>query len=357
MSQITNADAFAIPSPANFGHDALPLERFVQIGIATMVALGTVLLGMGDRNVTLPVLAVIVSVSSVYLTDIRGWLRLNKTGSNLLALLAVTWTVWGFADLSPDRQLLTVANLLVYLQFILQYQQKSNRTYWLLALLSLLQAAVSTALNLAIVFGLLLLVYMCVSLATMAVFYFYRETVRPRSGTGARLAMSIAQRVSAVRRVWSPAVQPPQLPVFTGRVAVQVRQELTSGIFAKQIVMLMLGSLVLTILVFVTIPRVGQRQWQQRAFFAPRATVGFSESVSLGHIGTIADNRTGVMRAQFVDPETRKAYKVRGDLYFRGVVQLPERSLDALHRISRVGGIEHRADSRFGRDSKANDHT
>ncbi len=315
MSQVTDTTGFAIPTPTNFAHDALPSERFVQVGIATMVALGTVLLGMGERNLTLPVLAVMVAVSSVYLTDIRGWLRLNGTASNVLAVLAVTWTVWDFTELLPDRQLLAVANLLVYLQFILQYQKKYNRTYWLLALLSLLQAAVSTALNLHLVYGLLLLLYMFVSLATMTVFYLYRETVRQRSGPGARIS-----RQGAVPRLFSSSTGHSRPPLFTGRVAIQIRQEVTSWIFARQILMLALGSLVLTMLVFVTIPRASNRPWQQREFLAPRATVGFTDSVSLGQIGTIANNPASVMRAQFFDLETREPYKVRGELYFRGVV-------------------------------------
>lgn len=320
MSTAAASAGFAVPSPKRVAESPLPSERLVQIGIATMATLGTLLLGMGERNTTLPVLALIVSVSSVYLTDMRGWLRFNNATSNLLALLAMAWTVWGFAEIGVELQLLAVANLLVYLQFILQYQKKTIRTYWLLALLSLVQCAVSTALNLQLVYGFLLLVYMFVSLATMTVFFLYRETVRQRSGSAAHVAMTISQQVDAVQRFFSGERRSHRPPIFVSRESLQIRHDVASWLFVRQIIMLALGSLVLSMLVFVTVPRFEKRDWQQSEIVSTRSAVGFSDSVSLGEIRSIANNPSNVMRVQFQNPDSGTEYEVRGEVYFRGVV-------------------------------------
>ena len=55
------------------------IERLLQISIAALVSLSTLLLGMGERDLTLPVVAVLVSAGSLYLTDVKGWLQLNAT--------------------------------------------------------------------------------------------------------------------------------------------------------------------------------------------------------------------------------------------------------------------------------------
>ncbi len=320
MSRMTTFASWGLLKETQPDPLSLPSERFVQIGIAMMATLGTLLLGMGERNLTLPVLAVIVSISSVYLTDIRGWLRFTHPTSNLLALSAMAWTLWGFGSLTVDLKLLSVANLLVYLQFILQYQRKTVRTYWLLALLSLVQTAVSTALNLQLVYGFLLLIYVFVSLATMTIFFLYRETLRQQSGSSAHAALSVSQQVAAIQRFFSETRDASRLPIFTSRGTLQIRKDVTSWLFVRQMIMLAMGSLVLSMLVFVSIPRVGRQPWQRTQVATVGATSGFNESVSLGRIGKISDNPAGVMRAQFSDVHTGEPYQVRGEVYFRGVV-------------------------------------
>ena len=54
---------------------------------------------------------------------------------------------------------MAIANLLIYLQIVLFYQQKNPRLYWQLTVLSLLQVVVSAALNVGFEFGLVLILY------------------------------------------------------------------------------------------------------------------------------------------------------------------------------------------------------
>jgi hypothetical protein len=136
----------------------MTVERLLQIHIATLTALGTLLLGMGQRNPILPVLAIFASVTSVIFTDSLRWFRLNRSLANIAALGAVLMSSIDFWTNASEQQLLAIANLLVYLQIILLYQPKIERRYWELALLSLLQVVVAAALNLGFEFGFLLVI-------------------------------------------------------------------------------------------------------------------------------------------------------------------------------------------------------
>ena len=63
--------------------------------------------------------------------------------------------------------MLALADLLVYLQVILLFQEKDQRVYWWLAVMSLLQVVVAARFSQAVWFGVLLVVYMMVGLCAL----------------------------------------------------------------------------------------------------------------------------------------------------------------------------------------------
>lgn len=68
-------------------------QRLLQITMAAMAAMGTVLLSMGQREVVLPLVMILAAGASVWLTDVTGLLRLNRTLSNVAMLLAALVSV------------------------------------------------------------------------------------------------------------------------------------------------------------------------------------------------------------------------------------------------------------------------
>ena len=143
------------------------LERLLQINIATMAALGTLLLGMGQRSAALPLWMLTAAIASLWLTDFSGRFRLNRTVTNVAAATAFVVFLWQLAQLRGVIQILAIGNLLVYLQIILLFQDKEPRTYWQLALLSLLQVVVAAAFHQKVMFGLLMVVYLFVGLSAL----------------------------------------------------------------------------------------------------------------------------------------------------------------------------------------------
>ncbi len=283
------------------------LELLLQIAMATMTALGTLMLGMGERDLTLPVLAMIVSASSVYVTDVSGYLRLNARVANIAGSTAVVVFVWDFLQrYSGDTQLLAVANLLIYLQFILLYQRKTVTIYWLLALLSLLQAAVATVLNFEILFGFLLLAYFVCGVLTLGLFFLFRETTR--------------YAPAELRSFGDPLAAP--AAVNSAKSPVSSRSEQVSDplswVFVRQMSFAATVALLFAIAFFFIVPRIGQRNWRQ-PILDGQPMLGASEKIVLGELGHISESPLEVMKVEFLEADTGRPYLLGEAPLFRGV--------------------------------------
>lgn len=286
------------------------LQRLLQINVATLAALGSLLLGMGQRGAGLPLLVMIAAITSIGLTDVTGWFRLNRTVANVAAVAAVVVCLRQVRYYGGDVQILGTAPLLVYLQIILLFQEKNTRVYWQLIVLSLLQVVVAAAFSQGVWFGVLLVVYMLVGLSALALFFFYRQWSHYRA------AVDSPPTATAAERRWPLARQQPHfasVPSGRGRAGV-------CGELFGRLAGIGLGTLGLTSLLFFTVPRFGRPAWRGAAA-APQHVVGFSEKVTLGEMGEIIESREEVMRVWFTTREAGETpYTVRGDLYLRGAV-------------------------------------
>ncbi len=279
--------------------------RLLQINVAIMAFLGSLMLGLGERNFWLPVLAFVVAASSVYVTDIRRWFVLNTPAANVAGMIAVVVSTWDFMNLTRDAKLLALADLLVYLQCVLLYRQKNQRVYWMLALLSLLQVAVASVLNLTVVFPVILLIYMFVGLTTLAMFLMVVE-------------QSSHWRITPPKR---PRVAEGWIfgtPVFTTGPATHSDGSRPRGVY-RLVFGMMAITLLLTPGVFMIIPRAkgDGADWSPSSLVGDRL-VGFTEQVSLGELGQISENEEDVLRVRFVNLRTETPYKCIGEPLLRG---------------------------------------
>ncbi|MGD9646702.1 MAG: DUF3488 and DUF4129 domain-containing transglutaminase family protein [Pirellulales bacterium] len=282
------------------------LELVLQITMATMTALGTLMLGMGERDLTLPVLAVIVSVSSVLITDYYGYLRLNARVANIAGSTAVVVFLWDLLQrFSGDTQLLAVANLLIYLQFILLYQQKTITIYWLLALLSFLQTAVATVLNFELLFGFLLLVYFVCGLLALGLFFTLRETLR-YGGMASRVDTSVGLTETGL----PCRIEPNECTVVAG--------DPLSWPFIRQMATVSAAALTFAIVFFFFVPRLGQRNWRQ-PILVGQSMLGASDRIVLGELGQISESPLEVMKVEFQDVDSGRPYLLGEAPLFRGV--------------------------------------
>ena len=235
----------------------------------------------------------------------------------------------GFRASGRDSQLLAATNLLVYLQFILLFQHKSERRYWMLALLSLMQVSVAAALGLELSFGLLMLAYLVVALTTLVLFCAHREAERysssangsgialppasigtvPPEAIGSRSWLRWTRRQQTVRRVG--ALQSGRIHAST----VSGREPLTGSV-ARLVAGMTGTTLLVALALFFLIPRAEQDSWARGGGRGTTVT-GIPETVSLAEVGTIYESPEEVMKVQFLDPNGEN-YPLSEPPLFRG---------------------------------------
>lgn len=309
-------------------------ERWLQIGLATLASLGTLVLGMGQDSPALPLLAIFASVASVIFTDALGWVRLNRVLANIAALGAAVFSLSNFMFNDSEHQLLSIAHLLVYLQVILLFQQKTYRIYWELAVLSLLQVVVAAALNLGLSFGVMLAPYTLAAIFSLVLFYLHRENLRfappspsPSSRKSRRPAAATAA-APAELSAWTPLAreQAAMLGVLAerpvaaaARISSQPLDVLLGGRLIRQVLALGIAAASFAAVVFFGTPRQSEAVWRGPAA-RTRPMVGFSREVSLGRMRDVLQDDAPAMRVKLTYPDTRLPYETVREPYFRGAV-------------------------------------
>ncbi|HND51285.1 MAG TPA: DUF3488 and transglutaminase-like domain-containing protein [Pirellulaceae bacterium] len=294
----------------------MKLEHRLQILIAVLSMLGTFLLGTGQNNATLPLVMFVAAPLALYFTDRRGWFRLNRPVANIAALIAVSYALFDFFSNSVQNQLLAIANLLLYLQLVLLFQEKSPRLYWQLLVLSLLQVVVAAAMNLSVQFGVLLIGYMVLAFISMGCLFVLRETRRCHVDDETTATKSRQERKSE------------------SEAGVATRRAVTVGSFGslddavasvaaarshRPVAVLCLLTLAFTAALFYAAPRVRSANFQGGRS-GRQARVGFSQQVSLDELGEILESDDLAMRVAFFKRDDDTPYEVKQAPYFRGAV-------------------------------------
>jgi transglutaminase-like putative cysteine protease len=276
------------------------LRLRLHLTTALMAAAGTLILGFSEGNYTLMALTPIVSVTALIWCDLKQQFQLTTTTSNLAALLALAAAAWRLVRLSEGEQILAVADLMGYLQFILQFKPKIPRVYWLMAVVSFLEVSVGAALYSGLFFAVLMTVYMFIGLYFLTLFYLYREEER-YAATTALAATAAARRGFGLFDKTRPIAPP----------ATMHRD------FTRRVFDIGFCTLAVAAVLFVLVPRVGQTQWVPTSIVVQR-TVGFTPEINLNGTGAATEDPEIVLRAQFFDAETEEPYQFDGDLYLRG---------------------------------------
>ncbi|MBL9089765.1 MAG: DUF3488 domain-containing protein [Planctomycetaceae bacterium] len=276
------------------------VERSLQVGIAALCCIGTISLGVGEDNYLIAALAVVVSFSSLILCDRKQWLQIGHGTSNVLSLAALAGSLIYAAQKGSEEQVLIMARLMALLQFILQFKAKSQRNYWLLATVSFLQMAVAAALEAGMVYAFLMTIYLFWALFFLGYFSLWREQQR--------------HTIDAAK---ARRAQTQQGRGFVALPTTDAALTDAGGDFARRIVRLGFGTLVLAGILFAVVPRIGGQVWETGTIVGPR-TVGFTPEIDLSRGGQTIEDPEVVMQVRFFDYKTRLPVHVDGDIYMRG---------------------------------------
>lgn len=289
------------------------VERLLQLNIATLACLATVLIGMGQQSAVLPLAMFVLTIASVWLNDFTRRISFGRGVTGVAQVAALLLSLASFR-LDRDVLILSLARLLVFWQIVVLYQKKDVRTYWHQLQLSLLQVVVAALLAQDFLFGLLLIVYLFTALCAVTLIFLYEERNRyQRADRAAPILVVAGSRWPLGRQ------QPSFSGVLAGRPGVQrelfTRMLKTAG-----------ASLMLSVLVFLLVPRFGHSAWRGPGG-GPRPAIGFDDRVRLGSLvsGSILQNPQKVLEIRFFreapEPEDpNPVYLVRNDIYLRGAL-------------------------------------
>ena len=276
-------------------------SRLLSLATAFLVLLGTFLQGMGKANLTLWWLMPPVVLVTVYFNDLKGWFRLNRNVANWAALAAALYSFTRFFQAPDSTRLYPISDLLVYLEIILLFQEKTHRVYGQLIMLSMLQVVVAAALDVNVWCGLLIFVYLLIAL--VAVVILFMESERGRF-TMSALSPSLPQTDRTVR-------------LFSNRIPGEMQSDRLWGILPA--VAPLLGfTLSVMLAVFYLAPR---RETLGAGGLNPgKSVVGFSEDVHLGELDSVAEDPEIVMTVQFIDPTKQESFHALRSPLLRGSV-------------------------------------
>lgn len=287
----------------------IDVQRGLQIVTSLLAVIGALFLSLGRDGQLLPIGAILGAIAALVFTDLLGWLRLNRVLANIGAIGAVLWSLQDFFDQNQsDLQLQAIGEMLIYLQFVLLFQEKNRRLYWQLLVLSVLQAVVASAMNLGSVFGGLLLIYFLLAVFQMLMLCVQREAAPHEQETAPQL----------ISKSWKRLFDPPRAtPSSAARRS--IGRTFRWSWYVPQALGLLLATAGFSGLFFFASPRHGEGPWSgQRSPLSP--VTGFSSEVRLTGRGTLQPSKRIVLRAKFTQAVSREHYPLLDDPYFQGMV-------------------------------------
>lgn len=272
---------------------------------ACLTCLGGLLLSAGTGNSTIPLIAVFFSIFGFVCVDWLELFALPPIAAYAAMAVAAFVCVSSFLELDApaNHQLVTVAQLLVFVQAILMLQGKTRRILEQLGVFCLLQLIVAAVFNDAISYGLLLI---------------------PIAVVGA-LALGLLAVVAATERMGEfqglgahgKSVAPPAVISFS---APESWESMTSSALRlPQAALITLAPAVILVgaIFFYALPRTTDAA---RIPNRGNALVGFSDELRLEQIGQMMQSNQAVLRLYLTEQPTGEPYYLVGGVYLRGKV-------------------------------------
>ncbi|MFM7115229.1 MAG: DUF3488 and DUF4129 domain-containing transglutaminase family protein [Planctomycetota bacterium] len=283
------------------------LKRALELVFLGLVYLSSVLLGFSQGNWKLAIISIIGGTLAWILVDWLNLIRMPRWLANVLSIGVLVMTMRDFFINESSLQLLAVANLLVYLQTILLFQEKSPRQYWQLSVLNLLQVVVATIFTLEFEGGFLFLVYMTFAGVMLMLITLETEAL----GTGEEFSMR-ALLQKRLRGTSADQAARPQLKFNPPERLVQRLPGMLGYLFGWAMI-----SICFSCVLFVLVPR-NQNAWFGPKYMAATAT-GISKKMELDPRGQLRIDTTMVFRVQITDPVSKEPIAFSNAPYVRGM--------------------------------------
>lgn len=278
--------------------------QFIYLG---MIGVSSLLLGSALGDLRFTWFCLIAALLAWLLVDYLKLFHMPQWVANTLAIIVLLFAMWRFMQSDTHGQLTSVAMLLVFLQSVLAFQEKTPRQYWQLAILCFLQIVVATIYSLNFEGGMLFLVYMMLSGLFLWLTCRYDQSWRTSlMGRPSKLPVAKGRGTSN-----GPKLAPQlefDLPVDTHRLLATGALHLVSWMFI---------SMAFAVALFVMIPR-SEATWFGPKYATP-VPLGSSRNMEIRAEGVISLPVETKMRFGLSNPETGDIILLSEPLYLRGM--------------------------------------
>ncbi len=295
----------------------IPVKRTMQISLVIMVCASGILLGLSQANAQLMIVGCFGAIAGFIIVDWLQLFQLKGWIANVASIAILLYSMSDFFDGNGAEKLISVSNLLVYLQTVLMFQEKNVRLNWQIMVLSLLQTVEAAIFNLNFEGGLLFIAYFAIAGVTMVLQSILAGNALVENSnrkSARRLGQQLLGR-PATGHSPADAAQQHSIPIAIYDAAPAANSAL-GKIFRYLVIWLAIG-LAFTTILFYSVPR-GQQAW-----FGPKfrnmARTGFNTQVDIDEDGEIIPSNELVMRMWFQRHRSKKRTKVSGPVYIRGM--------------------------------------
>ncbi|NQV23387.1 MAG: DUF3488 domain-containing protein [Rhodopirellula sp.] len=295
------------------------MNRPFLISIYTLTALSGAMIAFAEEipfpsGLTLP-----LAILAYFFNEREQRIRIKTLWANVLGIVAfgiaaTELLVAGFSDagFAAEGRLLAGAHLLSYLVWIALFQDKHGRQYWWLMALGVMQVAVGAILSHDSFFGVMLLIYVFLSLWTLSVFSLYlaRYGFEVAGQTPATTGLTVPSTSQSTTSACLIIDQPDE---FRGAIQLDPDEQWVNRRFVLGVVSTSIMSIGVGAVFFVLIPRlwVGkQYEHEDQSASGISQVTGFTDEVQLGEIGQILESNERVLEVRFLDADTLESLNV-----------------------------------------------
>lgn len=298
------------------------IERCLQIGLVVLSTLGLAMLGELEQSRQIQFFFVIAAIGSIFIVDIWKWAAAPSWAANLLALFAMIACARKFYSGGGQAfQLSAVADLLLYLQLILFFQQKVQRVYWVLLVLALLRVVVAATLEPEASFAPILIVFVGVTICTLTCFYLWREEDRVRTDDEAIQKKSALNPASVVSNPTAMESTKRRVAAPIQAASIGIAEFDLRGLYwslTRDTLRISFITLVCAAIFFALMPRLGENGWVMSRI--GQGISGFSPDVQLHSIASLQQSPDPVFRVKLENAFTSAPVEIDDPLYIQGNV-------------------------------------
>ncbi len=295
------------------------VRRLLTLMLVLLAFLTATLVAAGSESLFLPLLVLVVGTSSLLFVDFFEWFSLHHILAYFGMVLGTALALADYflnAQTDTSKQLYAIGSLLIYPELVIMLQRKSLRLFEQMAIFLLLEIIVAALLNDNVLFGVLLAPIVMLWVASLLLFTRYAALIQLAPDLDKPTPRAIELVIEVLRNVRArhkpvtskmlDVIQPAGAKTSTPGLMILVSQAAPIGVV----------SLVFAGLYFYLLPRAAIDV--ESFSVAPRT--GLSDTMQLGSMGRLLQDKTPVMRLTLRDAQNGQPYRLMDPPYIRSTV-------------------------------------